>query len=682
MNSVLQISIGDQVVDLAQELLIDARGTSIRLRPRAWGVLRFLALHRGRLVSKDELMNEVWPDCVVTDDSLVQAIGDIRRALGDSNRQALRTLPRRGYLLVAKEAPGDEQRVHRVPDDAPEPPEVARLGDRLRAEAARRFVGRATVLALLRSSLSPGTARDGIFFIHGPGGIGKSTVLEQFRAQAQAGGLACVRLDGASLPLTPLGIVAALSSALNLVPSVQTLNGLAHAWPRGGRTVLMVDAFDALQPVVGWLLDSFLPSLPEQTVIVLAARQAPDTHLTAHPLWGESLRCIGLDSLSREEATGLLVAHGVPEAVHARVLDLCHGYPLALVLLAADVRRHGRIPSGLGVGLVQALTRRCVAHAPTASHRLALQACALARTTTLALLCDVVGAAEAPAVFDWLAEQSFVRVGLHGLMPHDLVRDAIDAQARWRDPPASRALQHVVSRHLIGRLQQGNDAAHIVFELEFLERHSALMRRFFNFSLIGTIPVCPARAADGGAIDRLRDAGLPPAERRVFDHWRHHEESRVWVARHLGGEICGVTVIVRLDRLDDRTAGQDPLVTAARHALRDELTDLKQPGVSLMGRFTVPEGERRPLNPAMNALQLCHAMHWANEPNLRLWVVAAHHPDRFAPLLEGTRFRRLLGCDLVIDGVPMGCFVHDWQAEPWTDWRDRLIDALEASPEI
>ena len=285
-------------------------------------------------------------------------------------------------------------------------------------------------------------------------------------------------------------------------------------------------------------------------------------------------------------------------------------------------------------------------------------------------------------MFEWLAEQSFVRAGPHGLVPHDLVRDAIDAQARWRDPPASRALQHVVSRHLIGRMQQGNDAAHLVVELEFLERHSALMRRFFDFSLIGTIPVCPAQADDTGAIDRLRDAGLPPAERRVFDHWRHHEESRVWVARHLGGEICGVTVIVRLDRLDEQTAGQDPLVTAARHALRDELTDLKQPGVSLMGRFTVPEGERRPLNPAMNALQLCHGMHWANEPNLRLWVVAAHYPDRFAPLLEGTRFRRLPGCDLVIDGVPMGCFVHDWQAEPWADWRDRMIDALEASPEI
>ena len=51
-------------------------------------------------MEKNELLEEVWADCVVTEDSLVQAIGDIRRALGDAGRTALRTLPRRGYILV------------------------------------------------------------------------------------------------------------------------------------------------------------------------------------------------------------------------------------------------------------------------------------------------------------------------------------------------------------------------------------------------------------------------------------------------------------------------------------------------------------------------------------------------------------------------------------------------------
>jgi len=93
------IAIGDRTVDLARDLLVDGRGEVVPLRPRAWLVLRLLVTRAGRLVGKDEIMDEVWPDCEVTEDSLVQAIGDIRRALGNENRLALRTLPRRGYML-------------------------------------------------------------------------------------------------------------------------------------------------------------------------------------------------------------------------------------------------------------------------------------------------------------------------------------------------------------------------------------------------------------------------------------------------------------------------------------------------------------------------------------------------------------------------------------------------------
>jgi TolB-like protein len=99
------IVVGDRTIDLVRELVVDGRGDIVPLRPRAWLVLRLLATRAGRLVSKDEIMDEVWPDCEVTDDSLVQAIGDIRRALGKANRLALRTLPRRGYMLAIVREP-------------------------------------------------------------------------------------------------------------------------------------------------------------------------------------------------------------------------------------------------------------------------------------------------------------------------------------------------------------------------------------------------------------------------------------------------------------------------------------------------------------------------------------------------------------------------------------------------
>lgn len=51
--------------------------------------------HAGEVVGKDELMQRVWGDVVVTEDSLVQAVGDIRRALGDQGHRQVRTVPRR-----------------------------------------------------------------------------------------------------------------------------------------------------------------------------------------------------------------------------------------------------------------------------------------------------------------------------------------------------------------------------------------------------------------------------------------------------------------------------------------------------------------------------------------------------------------------------------------------------------
>jgi TolB-like protein/DNA-binding winged helix-turn-helix (wHTH) protein/cytochrome c-type biogenesis protein CcmH/NrfG len=72
----------------------------LQLRPKAFDVLRYLADHPGRIVSKDELIEAVWPNLFVTDNSLVQCISDIRGALDDEAQAVLKTVARRGYLLM------------------------------------------------------------------------------------------------------------------------------------------------------------------------------------------------------------------------------------------------------------------------------------------------------------------------------------------------------------------------------------------------------------------------------------------------------------------------------------------------------------------------------------------------------------------------------------------------------
>ena len=71
----------------------------VKLRPKSFEVLRHLVANNGRLVTKTELITAVWPDTVVTDDSLVQCLIEIRRALAGT--QLIRTIPRRGYIFDA-----------------------------------------------------------------------------------------------------------------------------------------------------------------------------------------------------------------------------------------------------------------------------------------------------------------------------------------------------------------------------------------------------------------------------------------------------------------------------------------------------------------------------------------------------------------------------------------------------
>ncbi len=97
------LRVGEVTLDLARQVV--RRGSDeIRLRPKSFDVLSLLVRHAGQVVSKQRLIETVWGDVAVTDDSLVQCLVEIRRALGDAPG-AIRTIRGRGYLLDAAVEP-------------------------------------------------------------------------------------------------------------------------------------------------------------------------------------------------------------------------------------------------------------------------------------------------------------------------------------------------------------------------------------------------------------------------------------------------------------------------------------------------------------------------------------------------------------------------------------------------
>ena len=92
--------------DAAQDVL-RPDGTSAGLRRQSVAVFLFLAEHSDRVVSREELSAGIWQNIEVTDDSLTKCISEIRKALNDSRRKTLITLPRRGYRLVPDASAAD-----------------------------------------------------------------------------------------------------------------------------------------------------------------------------------------------------------------------------------------------------------------------------------------------------------------------------------------------------------------------------------------------------------------------------------------------------------------------------------------------------------------------------------------------------------------------------------------------
>jgi DNA-binding winged helix-turn-helix (wHTH) protein/tetratricopeptide (TPR) repeat protein len=183
MTSELEIVFEPFRLDVVNQCLW-REGKSIPLPPKEFSVLLYLVRRAGRLVTKEELIEAVWPDAAVGDGVLKVSVRKLRSALDDDSKapRFIETSHRRGYRFV-----GSLSR--------PQPRSQRRAGDsgRLASLPPLRFaptrsvelVGREPALAKMRTHLE--RALDGdrqIVFVTGEAGIGKTTLVEAFMREA------------------------------------------------------------------------------------------------------------------------------------------------------------------------------------------------------------------------------------------------------------------------------------------------------------------------------------------------------------------------------------------------------------------------------------------------------------------------------------------------------------------
>ena len=107
---------GEWLVDMPQRV-VSKDSLEHHLSPRAMAVLGVLLSNAGEVVTRTALLDEVWHGMIVTDDVLTQCIYELRATSGDrrTRRRYIKTIPKKGYVLIAAVTPVAKSRGEPVP---------------------------------------------------------------------------------------------------------------------------------------------------------------------------------------------------------------------------------------------------------------------------------------------------------------------------------------------------------------------------------------------------------------------------------------------------------------------------------------------------------------------------------------------------------------------------------------
>ncbi len=498
-------------------------------------------------------------------------------------------------------------------------------GEHLERLRAAGFVGRAAPLAAIKGSVE-GVQPQRVHLVHGPGGIGKTSLLDAAERVGHAATRAVLRLD-----------------ARDVVGSPDTV--MRWYQPAAGAqtpALLLIDGYELLAPLDEWFRAVFLPALPSETVTVLAGRAPPSDGWWLDAGWRALAATHELEPLDAADSDSLLGGLGVPQADRSELIRLSTGHPLVLVLLAeASRRRPGLADFADAPDVVSRLCARIMDDVPTPAHRLGLATCAHAAQATQDLLRRTVGD-DAEPVWAWLAARPYVRQGPFGLYLHDVVRGLFEAEFRHRSPEAYLALHRTVREYFAQRVDDPGEphSLRAATEILLLHRHSPLGRDVADLPSATVPPVERATAADHGWMLDLLQRTQGERTARLAARWFAGITGSAYRIVIPGGTRAFAYhgyLDASPDDLDDPVATAIWNLVDAHGALR--------PGERIhVNRFAGVEGGLTdPLMLLVNGTS--NAFEWRRQTAAWTFLVAAA-PEHYGPFFEYLGMRHMLNLDL------------------------------------
>jgi hypothetical protein len=514
-------------------------------------------------------------------------------------------------------------------------PHAVTLGRRLVDRDHARFVGRQRELRLF-DELFVDDPPANVVLVHGPAGIGKSTLLREVVRRGEQCGWRTHWIDGR-----------------DLLPLPDALEGALTGARQEERPLIAIDSYERVTALGGYLRRTVLPSLPEQAIVVVARRGLPEPSWSAGG-WETVVRELELGGLSREESRELLRLAGVEDQRLVReAVFWSGGSPLALALTAEPGVRWRPANEGGGPtdpGVVRTLVRRLAGSELEGAQFAVLGVAAIARQTTVDLLRHVLPETNAERAYQWLASRTFTEPLGDGVTLHELVGKALRADLRRRDPSRQQELRRRIADYVHAHAVAGNlllsvDLAHLI--------ENPAIRWGYSWEGSVRYRIDSVRPGDAEAVRAVLaergHSGWWPLLERFFDE----APARIGIARDHEDRLAGYLVSV--------TPGNAPSFAAADPLLGPWLAHARSrspSGNAVLWHDAVDLAERCS---GLQAMLGVAGMMQSGLTNPRLAYLPIH-----PRLPEAVEFARVLGArhvpelDLQLAGVQVECYVLDY----------------------
>ncbi|GAB5518960.1 MAG: ATP-binding protein [Rhodothermales bacterium] len=557
------------------------------------------------------------------------------------------------------------------------------LKDHIRSIHQQHFVGREAERVLFRELVQAPAQSTRVLYIYGPGGVGKTSLLQTYVADCQTLGLRPLRIDGRQVKGRVRAFRRACALALGIRKPLST-DALHHAFDALNEPcALIIDTAEQLAGISDWLRERFLPDLPDTLFIVMAGRQRLSDAWIRDPAWRELIHVCPLRNFSPDETRAYLQQRHIDAAHYEAILDFTYGHPMALSLVADVYAQQGALDTDFAddPNLIQALVDRFVQQVPDEAHLMALEASAVVRFLTEPLLAHLTGTAQPHTLFKWLRNLSFVEVRRAGLYPHDLARGVLLADLRWRNMDRYRNLRDRARSYYAERLQAAHSAQEqrrLLSDYTFLHHENPFLRPLFahlntDVHEHEAIYTEPAAIADYEAISDLVGTSEGAEAKQYASEWlRIHPEAAI-LFRNTHNQILGFTLHLRIEAGHTPPSSADPLFTAVDRHLRIH-TPLRRSECATLLRFWATPTPQHDLSyvPALMFVDAIRA--YLQTRHLAYSVIATPYPDVWAPIFEQLHFHTLDADPVQIGHTTYTLYGHDWRGEPPQAWLAQLAE--------